>query len=49
MVDMVVVNNWIPESLIRKYQEHGQYPVVIDRQSISRTYGHWYHRAGAGR
>ncbi|MCA9789097.1 MAG: YvcK family protein [Cyanobacteria bacterium HKST-UBA05] len=34
MVDMVVVNNWIPESLIRKYQEHGQYPVVIDRQRI---------------
>ena len=34
IVDAVVVNNWIPEALVNKYNEHGSYPVVIDRERL---------------
>ena len=34
IVDAVVVNNWIPEALVSKYNEHGSYPVVIDRERL---------------
>lgn len=35
LIDMVMVNNWIPEPLVKKYESHGQYPVAIDRDRIT--------------
>lgn len=34
LVDMVVVNNWIPERLVERYKEYGSVPVMIDRDRI---------------
>ncbi len=35
LVDAVVVNNWIPERLVEKYQEYGSIPVLIDRERLA--------------
>jgi len=34
LVDAVVVNNWIPERLVERYEAHGSVPVMIDRERI---------------
>ncbi len=32
VVNGVIVNNWLPESLLEKYQSYGYQPVVLDRE-----------------
>lgn len=34
LVDAVLVNNWIPERLVDKYQEYNSFPVLIDRERL---------------
>ncbi len=35
LIDAVVVNNWIPERLVEKYQASGSIPVEIDRERLA--------------
>jgi uncharacterized cofD-like protein len=32
VVNGVIVNNWLPETLLEKYQTHGYQPVLLDRE-----------------
>jgi uncharacterized cofD-like protein len=32
IVNGVIVNNWLPEALLEKYQSYGYYPVELDRE-----------------
>lgn len=32
VVNGVIVNNWLPDTLLEKYQSHGYQPVVLDRE-----------------
>jgi uncharacterized cofD-like protein len=35
IVDAVVVNNWIPETLVARYQQSGAEPVLIDKEKLT--------------
>jgi len=36
VINGVIVNNWLPESLLEKYTSHGYQPVTLDRERCNR-------------